>query len=380
MLRNGGSDARETKFHDVFIQDLLSDRSFTAQAAVPCIVYLNGEYWGPYNLQERYSDNHTEYKYGVRRENVISYDNGELDDGTQADEALFRQMMNMRNNDMSIQANYDAFCAVFDIENFIDYWAAEIYIFNQDWPYNNYRAWRTRNAEPGNPYGDTKWRWQMFDTESALSLFDQQGKDAFYVILYGNVRSAPNSQLFRALLANEDFCRRFVNTMMDLYNVNFHPDSYLLKLNNYAAIYGPLMDGYFTRWGGNTMNFQIFVNNARNYLNDIRNAMVYDYLPTYFGGYSGIANIGISGDNLCDVTIFTTGASGASVKVNTVTVSGDWTGKYYAGNLITVTASPAPNGYEFDGWTVTGGSADNPSALTTAVNITGNAQITAKYK
>ncbi|MCL1930302.1 MAG: Ig-like domain-containing protein, partial [Treponema sp.] len=40
----------------------------------------------------------------------------------------------------------------------------------------------------------------------------------------------------------------------------------------------------------------------------------------------------------------------------------------------------APGGYEFDGWTVSGGAAATPSALTTTVNITGNAQITAKYK
>jgi hypothetical protein len=386
VLRNGANDGEYTKFYDVFLQDMLSDRSFTVQAGVPCIVYLNGEYWGPYNLQERYSDNHTEYKYGVKRENVISYENYNLDDGEEGEDWLFWQMMNMSDNDMSIQANYDEFCDVFDIENFIDYWAAQIYIYNEDWPHNNFRAWRTRDAEPGNPYGDTKWRWQMFDTEFALGIYNgggltgQAGMDAFAKILNSDNN---NNQLFKALLANEDFCRRFVNTMMDLYNVNFHPDSYLPKLNNYVAIYRPLMDDYFTRWGRpwDTV-FQNKVDDARRYLHDIRDAMVYNYLPKYFGGYSGIANIGISRGNLCNVTLSATGASGVSVKINSVTVSlasGSWTGKYYSGNPITVTASAPPGGYEFDGWTVTGGSAVTPSALTTVVNFSGNVQITAKY-
>jgi hypothetical protein len=387
MLRNGANDGEYTKFYDVFLQDLLSDRSFTTQAGVPCIVYLNGEYWGPYNLQERYSDNHAEYKYGVNRDNVISYDNGELDDGTQADLALYNQMMSMRNRDMSNQANYDAFCAVFDIDNFIDYWAAEIYIYNEDWPHNNYRVWRTRTAEPGNPYGDTKWRYQMFDTEFALGIYNgggltgQSGKDAFDEILNGDDKGHPNNQLFKALLANQDFCRKFVNTMMDLYNVNFHPDSFGPPLDKYAAEYRPLMGDnntagtYFSRWGRpwNTA-YQNKVDDARKYLNNIRNAMVNTYLPTYF------SNISISGSNLRDVTISVTGAGGASVKINTVTVSGSWTGKYYSDNPITVTASAPVGGYQFDGWTVTGGSAVTPSALTTTVNITGNAQITAKYK
>jgi hypothetical protein len=390
MLRNGGNEGEYTKFYDVFIQDLLSDHSFSAQAAVPCVVYLNGEYWGPYNIQERYSDNHTEYKYGVRREDVLSYDNWEADDGDPGEvNWRFWDMMAMREKDMSIPANYNAFCELFDIENFIDYFAAQIYIYNEDWPQNNFRAWRTRTKEPGNPYGDTKWRWQMFDTDMSLGIYrggrvtDDSGIDAIDRILRDN-KDAVYSELFKALLKNQDFCRRFVNTMMDLYNVNFHPDSYLPKLNNYAAIYRPLMDDYFTRWGKPWSTvFQNKVDDAKKYLNDIRGAMVNDYLPKYFGGYSGIANIGISRSNLRDVTLSITGVSGVSVKVNTVTVdlaAGSWTGKYYAGNPITVAASAPPGGYQFDGWTVTGGSAVTPSALTTTVNITGNAQITAKYK
>jgi len=111
--------------------------------------------------------------------------------------------------------------------------------------------------------------------------------------------------------------------------------------------------------------------------------MVNNYLPAYFGGYSGIANIGVSGGNLRDVTLSVTGASGASIKINSITpnlASGSWTGKYYSAIPVTVTASVPPGGYEFDGWTVTNGAAVSPSALTTTVNITGNTRITANYK
>jgi hypothetical protein len=389
MLRNGANDSDYTKFYDVFLQDLLSDRSYATQAAVPCIVYLNGEYWGPYNLQERYSDNHTEYKYGVKKENVISYDNGELDDGEEGEETLFKDIMDFANKDMSNSANYAEFCRLVDINNFIDYWAAEIYIYNEDWPHNNYRMWRTRNVEAGNPYGDTKWRYQMFDTEFALGIYNgggltgQKGVNAFDKIFNGEYKAHQNNKLFKALLKNPDFCGQFVNTMLDLYNVNFHPDSFEPKLNNYTAVYKPLMDGYFSRWGGWNGMFNNKVNDARKYLTNIRSAMVNNYLPKYFGGYSDIANIGISSGNLRDVTLSVTGVSGALVIINSVSpklTSGSWAGKYYSGTLITVTASAAPAGYEFDGWSITGGTAGSPSALSTTVNITDNARITAKYK
>ena len=387
MLRNGANDCDYTKFYDVFLQDLLSDRSFSTQASVPCVVYLNGEYWGPYNFQERHSDNQTEYKYGVDKDNVISFDNGELDDGNQGEESLFWDMVNMANKDMSVPANYDAFCALVDIDNFIDYWAAEIYIYNEDWPQNNYRIWRTRNIEPGNKYGDQKWRYQMFDTEFAMGIYNgggltgQKGVNAFEKIINGDDKYHHNNKLFKALLANPDFCKKFVNTMMDLYNVNFHPDNYLPKLNSYEAVYRPLMKGYFTRWGGWEGMFNNKVNDAKNYLNDIRNAMVYSYLPKYFGA-SGINDIGVTSGALRDVAFAVAGAN-ASIKINTITpsfASGSWTGKYYSSIPITVTASAPPSGYEFDGWTITNGAAASPSALTTTVNITGNTLIIAKYK
>jgi len=392
MLRNGANDIEYTKFYDVFLQDLLSDRSFATQASVPCIVYLNGEYWGPYNFQERYSDNHTEYKYGVDKDNVISYDNGELDDGNPGEEALFKTMVGYASKDMSNPTNYAEFCNLVDIDNFIDYWAAEIYIYNEDWPQNNYRIWRTRNVESGNPYGDTKWRYEMFDTEFAMGIYNsgrltgQKNMDAFDKILnYYEHKNHENNKLFKALLANPDFCKKFVNTMLDLYNVNFHPNNYEPKLNKYEAVYRPLMNGYFDRWGypGTwTSAYQNKVDDAKNYLSSIRNAMVNNYLPKYFGGYTGIANIGISGSNLRDVTLSVTGVSGATIKINSVTpnLAGSWTGKYYSAVPITVTASPAPSGYEFDGWTVTGGIAASSAQTTTTVTITGNAQITAKYK
>jgi len=410
MLRNGANDCEYTKFYDVFLQDLLSDRSYATQASVPCVVYLNGEYWGPYNLQERYSDNHTEYKYGVDKDNVISYDNGELDDGNPATDAnLYPNMVvGFANKDMSNSTNYADFCNLVDIDNYIDFCAAEIYIYNEDWPHNNYRAWRTRNVEPGNPYGDTKWRWQMFDTEFALGIYSDGGlignsnprEDAFAKI-FSNANKPntsevitpdvikdnyDNNRLFKALLKNPDFCKKFVNTMLDLYNVNFHPDNFGPKLTSYETVYKPLMHGYYTRWGtpwGTESVFDDKVRNARKYLNAIGTEMVNNYLPKYFnGGYSFIANIGISAGNLREVTLSVTGASGATIKVNTVTpklVSGSWTGKYYSGVPITVTASPTASGKTFKGWTVTGGTAATPSATTTTVTLTGNATITATY-
>ena len=393
-LRNGGNDAEYTKFYDVFAQDLLRDRSFTVQAAVPCIVFINGEYWGPYNLQEKYSDNHTEYKYGVAKENVIAYDNDELEEGLPGDLVYYTDMLAAGTKDMSIKANYDAFCEIADIDNFIDYCAAQMYVNNEDWPHNNFRTWRTRTVEPGNPYGDTKWRWEMFDLDCIFGVNSdgqttgEDKKDVFNRILNGSDKGNDVNLLIKSLLKNAEFCRKLVNNIMDLYNVNFHPDAFNPKYNYYSNVYRTLMTGspgYFQRWGYQdskwTDVFDELSVNLLKYMNAIRNDMPNKYLPQYFNGYSGIANIGVTSGGLRTVTLSTNGASGASVKINTVTPDlsgGSWTGQYYTGNPVTVTAI-APAGFAFSGWTVTGGTADDLFAATAVITITGNVNITANF-
>jgi hypothetical protein len=416
MLRNGSNDAEYTKYYDVFMQDMLSDRSFTTQAAVPCVVYLNGEYWGPYCFQERYSGDHTEYKYGVNKSNVISWDNGEIEDGSASDMYFIDNFYSFAGKDMSVPANYNAFCDIFDIDNFIDYWAAQIYIYNEDWPHNNYRMWRTRTKEPGNPYGDTKWRYQLFDTEYALGIYsggelkgnpdDHNYPNAFEQILgerndpkgneNGTDRNYKNNKLFVALLKNPDFCKQFVNTMLDLYNVNFHSDNYAdvptSKLNTYADLYRTLMTnvpgGYFDRWNGNSWDFDTYTDRARSYLTKMRAKMVSTsdtdhYLQKYFGnGYQGlISSTGVSTSNLRDVTISVQGGSGATIKVNTVSKSitpgGSWTGlKYYS--VIPITVEAPQTG--FLRWEVTNGTPTTSTDPKTTVTLgTGTVTIRAVY-
>ena len=189
MLRNGGNDWSGTKFNDVFIQDLLRDRSFTTQRTIPAILYLNGEFWGPYNFSERYSDWHIEFRYDVHRNNVImievQHNNPLINQGTQADLQSFQQMKDMRHLDMSKPVNFQAFLEVFCIDSFIDYWAAQIFILNTDWPHNNYHLWRARTPVPGNIYGDGRWRYQMHDTDHGLGRFTGGNitHDPFYRLL-----------------------------------------------------------------------------------------------------------------------------------------------------------------------------------------------------
>jgi hypothetical protein len=54
ILRGGGNDFFGVMFRDEVIQSLVSHLNIPTQAYRPSVVFLNGEYWGIYNIRERY--------------------------------------------------------------------------------------------------------------------------------------------------------------------------------------------------------------------------------------------------------------------------------------------------------------------------------------
>ena len=105
------------------------------------------------------------------------YKNDKLSEGEAEDEKLFNDMYKfITENDMSIEENYRKACAMIDMDNLVEYAATEMYIFNDDWPQNNYACWRTRTIEQGNSYADGRWRFVLFDTESSCSHYNEKDR------------------------------------------------------------------------------------------------------------------------------------------------------------------------------------------------------------
>lgn len=246
MLRNGGNDTEYTKVRDLFVQNQVADRKFAIQATRPCVLFLNGEYWGLYNLTEKYGDNNLEETFGVDKDNVVVFKENELDEGQDGDEALYEELWAFVDKDFTSDTVYEEFCNIMDIDSFADYYATEIYIANKDWnPEKNYLLWRTRTPEENNPYGDCKWRYMLYDTEFSMGL-------------YGSTNAATNSfqsalkddALFAAVMENETFRQKFVETMKDIGSNNFNPQECNTRLDEYTALYKPLMQDFYARFYG----------------------------------------------------------------------------------------------------------------------------------
>ncbi len=210
------------------VQDYVSNRmalgmSLDAPSSRPVRLYLNGEYWGLYYLQERMDERYLEDHYGIDIEhcNIISNWHRDADHG---DSTNFVRMMEwLEDADLSVAENYSYLCSLIDVDNFVDYAVFETFIGNTDWPANNMRCWQE---------GDGKWRWLFYDGDAALidddfAVFD----NASYMGIDSWPSSTKASLLFRRLFENNDFKRKFAERVEDLCSTAFRYENTVPYLN-----------------------------------------------------------------------------------------------------------------------------------------------------
>lgn len=198
-----GGDDDKAKIMDYVMHELCRDLEFTTMRFEPYVMFLDGEYWGVYWLINKYDDNYLNHYYGVDRDNVIVVKHSpdmdpRVTDGEEDDLELYNEMREYcTNSDLTIEENFrKVFDEYLDYESTLDYYAAFFYVSRYfDWPVANYAMWRSRSAD-NDKYSDCKWRWMMFDVNTAamtedLTDFDPIDwamRDAFFANLMTNDR------------------------------------------------------------------------------------------------------------------------------------------------------------------------------------------------
>jgi hypothetical protein len=140
-------------------------------------LYLNGLYWGLYDMHERPDDHFAAEYFGGPNEDYdaikhIANDTNSNDqdhDGdpyndniVNGDDLDFQNMLAVSRTDLSQQANYEALAAALDLEDFIDYLLANFFLGNTDWSHKNWYATHNRVDPTG------KWRFHSWDVEHVM--------------------------------------------------------------------------------------------------------------------------------------------------------------------------------------------------------------------
>lgn len=308
--------------------NLVNDRSFAVQGTEKCEVFLNGEYWYSVYALEKYDRYYLEEHYGVDPENVIIVkDYYSCIEGTEEDYEEYLQLLEYaETTDLSVKENYEQLEKMMDIQSYIDYLCANIYLCNMDVSETkNNVLWKTVEEE-NNVYGDCRWRWMLYDVDCLAWLnvdhyqvSEKAEVNSFTQTMRFTGKSMKEWKLYRALKENETFCEKFVQTFMDMANVNF-------SLENVERI--------FEKYDQNLDLFGDFFEHRFSY--------IVPYMAEEFGLTGTLEN----------VTLKINDPESGSILLNTTKpdLSGkSWTGKYYTDQPIYVTAVPE-EGYRFVGW------------------------------
>ena len=369
VLRSSGNDWMRTNIKDVVATSLMEGSGIEYQAHRSAVVYLNGEYWGFYNIREKVNEHFLDDKINVDKSEInLLTTNGEIVEGsnTSYNELIYY----VSNNSLSVQSNYDYVASQIDIDNFITYQIANIYLDNTDWPGNNVKFWNSP---------ETKWRWIMYDTDFAFGrpwesppFYDN---DTLSFALEANGPGWPNppwSTLFvRKLMENTQFKNKFINQFADEMNGRFKANNVRNHINEIADSVESEITRHFQHWSNWNNRSPYWQNQGMlsSYsewesqidklidFSDNRIPSLAGHFRSYFG-INGMFNLNVSINN----------TEAGSVQLNSLTIdSTSWQGEYF--DFIPVSLTAIPNeGYVFSRWQGAVNQTDSNATLTTSQN------------
>jgi len=250
LLRTSGQDQYMTKVRDAFIHRAVKDViDIEVMDSRPCVVYLNGEYWGLYNIREKVNEDYLASHHGVDPDQVdILVWNGAPMAGSDED---YRALVEyVATHDMRKKENYAYVASQIDIENFIDYLIIQSYFGNTSC---DLKYWRDQNGG--------KWRWVLCDMDWALfkgthtwnnieQIFNPDGMGANDWI---------DTSLHVNLMMNEHFKEEFIKRYAMYTRTYFNPERLLPMYDAMIAEIESEMPRQEERWPNNWGPWEVHV-------------------------------------------------------------------------------------------------------------------------
>lgn len=195
----------QTGGQEYLSQTVASTLDIDAMAVRQTVVFINGEYWGIYTLEESPDEHYVEDHYGFDDEqvNILKYW-GVIQNGDGTDWWGFYTWINTADFSQPDQAAH-AYSRI-DVPSFIDYILLEIYSANLDWPQNNVLQWQ---GETGG-----KYRWLFYDGDGCFT-------HPHYNAFDNATHQGGSSRVLNHFLENKDFRNSFYRRYVELLSSAF---------------------------------------------------------------------------------------------------------------------------------------------------------------
>lgn len=194
---------------DWICQQLASSLRCDHLSTRPVVLFLNGEYWGVYYLEEKPDERYVEDHYGVDADDCDLMEDWDGHAQNGSADGFMQFLSEVDQSDLSDSNAYARIRDQIDLPSFIDYVAFQLLTSNRDWPANNMRCW-SANGSP--------WRWIFFDGDGCLypSVFDPLANATSTDSTQTWPASVRSTLLLRRLLENDDFRAQLGRRMKEL--------------------------------------------------------------------------------------------------------------------------------------------------------------------
>ena len=249
FMRASGQDVFQTHMRDSILTSLAADTTVLYQETELCAVYVNGRYWGEYNMRERISPEMiAQYEGWDNPKDVVLLEgSGERLYANQGSSSEFRQLMSrIRHMDFSKDSAVEKLRESVDVENYLDYVAIQMYTANQD--LNNVRCYCI-------PKAGVKWRWIVFDLDLS---FQVDANSIARWLKSGGVGSitTQDNTLFIKLMKNPGMRDYFLTRMGQLLATTFSAENVVGKIKTRCRALNAEMKLNCKRWKWSTKTWE----------------------------------------------------------------------------------------------------------------------------
>lgn len=359
LLRNNANDNPFAFLRDETVSELASAMLPDTQSSRAAAVFLNGEYYGFVWVRQYYDHDYLNDKNEMKNGEWVILGGSETYKHADPQNPLevlaakeYQEIYDLHHDLQDDRVLAELFDAI-DIENFLAYYAIQVYVNNCDWTWGNYRVYRYYGKDDskihdGISTADGKWRWLLYDTDWTLGLYDSKASDpSLGRILRMESSDRGYSPLLLALMNREDMRGRFAAVLCDVMNHHFTPEKIEEMVRKKEAERENEL--YFNfRDGGaqlkDTWSSLKFVAGQVESIIDFGKArpaemrkQIEKYLEVDPSGY----------------TIHCKPHEFADIKLGTCEITEDFSGFYYDISTVTLSARK-PDGYSFSHWLVNG--------------------------
>lgn len=242
VLRSSGQDNASAHIRDAFTAMAVKGQmDLDIMDYQPVVVYINGEYFGFYDLRDKICEDYVANRTGADPDNIDMIKGNSIVMSGSMD--AYKELLNyVSSHDLRVEENYRYVCSQVDIEELMNWWIVESFFNNTDTGNIKFYRERTEGA---------KWRWVLFDMDWALSpsTYEWNMVDEPFNPKGHGVGKMFSTTLMRGLIANEEFRTQYIKTFGKYLRTTFATDRLLELYDRMIAEIETEMPYHIERWG-----------------------------------------------------------------------------------------------------------------------------------